>query len=517
MLLISTVHSLAVIVAIFLTSQALTWEQAQAEAESYGGNLVTINDAAEQQWLQSTFGNQWFWTGLNDAETDGNWQWASGEAVTYTNWALYHPGGVGDYVMMNYGTNHQWANSLADRFGVEAGIIEIDWSSVNGKDTIIGGAGNDEIYGNSGNDSIYGDNLNQNQEIPSDLTAPNITNGLVSHWEFDEGSGSTVTSSVYNKTDDLNEDLSSGWVDGIFGTALNFDGSGDTVTVAHYDAVGLTNNITLSAWIKPDSIDDGDGIISKGYLSGDSYAMNLTAAGNLVFKTDAGEWQSNSQVNTDQWQHVAISYDGSSLKFYINGQQDSNVVSTNMTLQSSLDPIQIGSDTVNFNFKYFDGVIDDARIYNRALSTNEIGSLALVDTDLSNNPVYNEVSGNDELTGNGGHDILVGGAGDDMLNGTDPIVAGYLERDVLSGGAGADKFILGDATKAYYATEGAQDYAVIQDFDSTVDTIQFNGVAGNYQQQQQGNDLHLTNNGDLVAILENTNTLNLNGSAFEYV
>ena len=58
---------------------------------------------------------------------------------------------------------------------------------------------------------------------------------------------------------------------------------------------------------------------------------------------------------------------------------------------------------------------------------------------------------------------------------------------------------------------------MIQDFDSTVDTIQFNGVAGNYQQQQQGNDLHLTRNGDLVVILENTNTLNLNGSAFEYV
>ena len=194
----------------------------------------------------------------------------------------------------------------------------------------------------------------------------------------------------------------------MFGTALNFDGSMEMlINVAHYDEVDITNTITLSAWIKPDSIDDGDGIISKGYLTGDSYAMNLTAAGNLVFKTAAGEWQSNSQVNTGQWQHVAISYDGSSLKFYVNGQQDSNVVSTNMTLQSSLDPIQIGSDMVGFTLQYFDGAIDDARIYNRALSTNEIGSLALVNTDLSDNPMsLTNVSGNDELTGNGGHDIL---------------------------------------------------------------------------------------------------------------
>ncbi len=124
---------------------------------------------------------------------------------------------------------------------------------------------------------------------------------------------------------------------------------------------------------------------------------------------------------------------------------------------------------------------------------------------------------NDNITGNGGNDTISGGAGDDVINGTDEIVAGYWEKDVLIGGAGVDKFILGDAARAYYATSGHQDYAVIEDFDSSVDKIQLHGSAIDYQQQQQSNDLFLSRNGDLVAILENTKSVNLNSSGFEYV
>ena len=97
------------------------------------------------------------------------------------------------------------------------------------------------------------------------------------------------------------------------------------------------------------------------------------------------------------------------------------------------------------------------------------------------------------------------------------LVAGFLERDVLNGGNCADIFILGDETQAYYAIGGSQDYAVIQDFNSSLDNLQLHGTAADYQQVQQGNDVHLTRNNDLVAILENTSTLNIKIAAFEYV
>jgi GH24 family phage-related lysozyme (muramidase) len=66
--------------------KGLTWTQAQAQAVSFGGNLVTVNDAAENQFLVNTFGNLNRWIGLTDEVVEGQFKWVNGEAVTYTNW-----------------------------------------------------------------------------------------------------------------------------------------------------------------------------------------------------------------------------------------------------------------------------------------------------------------------------------------------------------------------------------------------------------------------------------------------
>jgi hypothetical protein len=69
-----------------------TWEQAEAEALLAGGHLVTINDAAEESWLRSTFDDAYnYWIGFTDHQQEGAWGWASGEPVTYTNWAPSEP------------------------------------------------------------------------------------------------------------------------------------------------------------------------------------------------------------------------------------------------------------------------------------------------------------------------------------------------------------------------------------------------------------------------------------------
>jgi hypothetical protein len=73
-----------------------SWQDAQAEAVALGGNLVTINDAAEDAWVFSTFGsfggdNRSLWIGLNDAAVEGRFVWVSGEPVTYTNWQPGEP------------------------------------------------------------------------------------------------------------------------------------------------------------------------------------------------------------------------------------------------------------------------------------------------------------------------------------------------------------------------------------------------------------------------------------------
>ena len=70
--------------------QCEDWHDAQRKAVEEGAHLVSINDESEQHWVQVIFGGQPFWIGLTDAEEEGEWQWDSGEPVTYTNWVI-HP------------------------------------------------------------------------------------------------------------------------------------------------------------------------------------------------------------------------------------------------------------------------------------------------------------------------------------------------------------------------------------------------------------------------------------------
>ena len=143
----------------YLLSNAATWKEAQAQAVSLGGNLVTVNDAAENQFLVNTFGGkEGLWIGLTDEVTEGTFKWANGEAVTYTNWSPGQPDnfeGNQDYAWINLGDPGKW-----DDIGggtVFRGIIEIANPSFTlSNDTIIGSAGDDTINSSAGDDTING-------------------------------------------------------------------------------------------------------------------------------------------------------------------------------------------------------------------------------------------------------------------------------------------------------------------------------------------------------------------------
>ena len=114
--------------------EASTWTEAEAAAVELGGNLVTINDAAEDVWVRETFGdsNQFgLWTGLNDQQTEGEFVWTSGEPVTYTNWASGQPdnyNGEEDFVMLYTDDGGRWAD-YSDRSTTAGrplqGVVEI--------------------------------------------------------------------------------------------------------------------------------------------------------------------------------------------------------------------------------------------------------------------------------------------------------------------------------------------------------------------------------------------------------
>jgi hypothetical protein len=110
-----------------LTSSATTWEQAQTEAESLGGDLLTINDVIEKQWVAQTFGNnQQYWIGLNDQTEEGQFNWSSGEDSAYRNWLPNEPNNSNDaedYTVINaFSGDDRWNDAGTGNF---YGIIEI--------------------------------------------------------------------------------------------------------------------------------------------------------------------------------------------------------------------------------------------------------------------------------------------------------------------------------------------------------------------------------------------------------
>ena len=120
----------------YVIVEAPTWEEAEANAVALGGHLVTINDAEENEWLHLAFEiagddhSQFLWTGLSDTASEGDWEWSSGEPVSYLNWGinegLSEPnGGIGSPYMHLGRYPLMWNDAPNNQGGIAGGIAEI--------------------------------------------------------------------------------------------------------------------------------------------------------------------------------------------------------------------------------------------------------------------------------------------------------------------------------------------------------------------------------------------------------
>jgi hypothetical protein len=217
-----------------------------------------------------------------------------------------------------------------------------------------------------------------------ELGAGDSASGLVAHWPFDEGSGTVaIDASGNGRTGFL-----TGGPQWLTDPALLFDGADDRVEAGTFDVSGSA--LTLAGWIYAENLANCSSndcrILSKstGTDEGDHYFMlsTISSAGGtrLRFRLKTGGSTttliaSNGDLAENQWLHAAAVYDGTTMKLFLDGALVGNTDKTGALSQDPSVPVWIGGNPIEATAKPWRGRIDDVRIYNRALSADELVAL----------------------------------------------------------------------------------------------------------------------------------------------
>jgi len=224
-------------------------------------------------------------------------------------------------------------------------------------------------------------------EKPETAPSTPLSEKLVAYWKFDEGYGTTVHNSG-NGGAALNGSLGTGssaptWTNnGKLGKALSF-GSSKYVIINDSPALDITAAVTLSAWINPTSLPGYTTILAKRDVSINegNYALRTGTGANsdeIEFYYYNGGWQiyttNNANLLTGNWYHIVATYNGTSVKIYKNGVLLTGSCTTgtcNKTMIADNNNVAVGR-AGDSAIEYFNGLIDEVKIYNYALTEEEV-------------------------------------------------------------------------------------------------------------------------------------------------
>ena len=205
---------------------------------------------------------------------------------------------------------------------------------------------------------------------------------------FDEGSGSTVNDASGNGN--AGQIGTATWLTtGRYGKALSFNGSNARVTVPSVASLQLTTGMTLEAWVNPSSLSGwecvlmkergaaGAGLLSYALYAHDGAPLALGQAvpagyvrlNNVANTTDRAA-RGTAKLTIGAWTHIATTYDGTTQSFYVNGVLVGTTAGSG-SINVANGALRIGGNNSSLN-EFFRGLIDEVRVYNRALSAAEI-------------------------------------------------------------------------------------------------------------------------------------------------
>ena len=211
-----------------------------------------------------------------------------------------------------------------------------------------------------------------NIAILQELTlAPTHTPQLIAHWRFD-GTGTTATDSAGDHDGTINGGAAR--VDGVAGTALEFDGVDDHVKIPYSGSINLTGAFTIEAWVNPVEFDLIRAIFN---WASDGHGITIERNGKGGIRMGIGhgprsyDWRfsgSTSDLPTGTWSHVVGVFDGSYIRLYVNGEPGGRSTASKPPASSSRDLV-IGNNFAQSRQeeRWWKGLIDELRIYNYAL------------------------------------------------------------------------------------------------------------------------------------------------------
>lgn len=192
-----------------------------------------------------------------------------------------------------------------------------------------------------------------------------LTEGLVAYWPVTESSGTNIKDYSGNENNLLCTDIA--YVEGKFGNAVNFNGTSSQLDVSKNNYFFQKNEFTISMWISSEDYDDV--MIFGTSLASVSIIQNGTSLRIMIMDKD----ENNSWIDIpnilvfNTWMYLTLTYENDSMYLYLN----SNLV------ESFAVPNGVSSavDDLIFSWGDWRGLLDEIRIYDRALSQEEIEAL----------------------------------------------------------------------------------------------------------------------------------------------
>lgn len=223
---------------------------------------------------------------------------------------------------------------------------------------------------------------NTTMSTPINVTVSNLQNpGLVAAYDFDEGTGTTAHDlSGNNNIASLQNGVA--WAAGQYGSAAKLDGVNDFILIPNSATTNVAGNeITISMWINPQPTGTADTVLIGKFWNATmtapyyQYGLELTGGTvpNFEVGTAAGVQQNSMQAGLplNQWSYLAVVYDGAQVKYYVNGALVT-AQPLSATIVARGNPINVGADISPNQFTK--GLLDDLRIYNRALTQTQVQS-----------------------------------------------------------------------------------------------------------------------------------------------